>query len=260
MFRKAFSFGGLLLLAGAAVLVTPGPGQAQHGGGGHGGGGHFGGGHFGGYGGGHRGGYRGGSYHGGAHYGGYHYGYHNYYPHHGAYGYRHYHPYYNGSYGYYYPYSYGSYGYDYPYNYDPSLYVLPTDSTYFGSAGDVAPYPADGITSATPSAGGYQAFYPPATVTTPADTRAHVTAKVPADAQIWFDGTPTTSTGPVRQFDSPPLTPGSRYGYEVRARWTENGHEVTQTQQVAVTAGAHVQVDFPVAPKTAEKTSDTQKR
>jgi hypothetical protein len=34
MFRKAFSFGGLLLLAGALVLVTPGFGQAQHRGGG----------------------------------------------------------------------------------------------------------------------------------------------------------------------------------------------------------------------------------
>jgi hypothetical protein len=34
MFRRAFSFAGLLLLAGAAVLVTPGSGQAQHRGGG----------------------------------------------------------------------------------------------------------------------------------------------------------------------------------------------------------------------------------
>jgi hypothetical protein len=39
MFRKAFSFGGLLLLAGALVLVTPGSGQAQHHGGGFRGGG-----------------------------------------------------------------------------------------------------------------------------------------------------------------------------------------------------------------------------
>ena len=38
MFGKAISFGGLLFLGGAAVLVTPGFGQAQHhGGGGHGG-------------------------------------------------------------------------------------------------------------------------------------------------------------------------------------------------------------------------------
>jgi uncharacterized protein (TIGR03000 family) len=265
MCRKVFSFGGLLLLAGAVVLVTPGSGQAQHGGhggGGH-GGGHFGGGHFGGgYHGGNFGGYRGGFYHSGAHYGGYHYGYHNYYPHYGVYSYRHDHPYY-GSYGYYYPYSYGSYGYDYPYYDTPYLSAGPTstyDSGSYISTGNVTPYSAYGTPSTTPSADSYQAFYPSATVTTPSDSRAHVTVKVPADAQIWFDGTLTTSTGSVRRYDSPPLTPGSGYGYEVRARWNENGHEVTQTQHVSVTAGAQVQVDFPLAPKSVEKTPDTQKR
>jgi uncharacterized membrane protein len=50
MFRKAVSFGGLLLVAGALVLVTPGTGQAQHrGGGGFHGGGHFSGRHIGGF-------------------------------------------------------------------------------------------------------------------------------------------------------------------------------------------------------------------
>ena len=34
MFRKALSFGGMVLVAGAAVFVTPGSGQAR-------GGGHF---------------------------------------------------------------------------------------------------------------------------------------------------------------------------------------------------------------------------
>src|ERR1700730_17228730 len=50
MFRKAVSLCGVLLLAGAAVLMTPGLGLARggHGGGGHGGGGHGGGGHYGG--------------------------------------------------------------------------------------------------------------------------------------------------------------------------------------------------------------------
>ena len=75
-----------------------------------------------------------------------------------------------------------------------------------------------------------------------------VTVNVPAGTQLWFDGKATTTTGSVRLFDSPPLTPGSRYSYEVRARWSENGHEVTQTQQVVVSAGAHVDVKFPVTP------------
>jgi uncharacterized protein (TIGR03000 family) len=256
MFRKAFLFGGLLLLTGAVVLATPGPGQAQHGGG-HGGGGHAGGGHFGGahFGGGHFGGYRGGFYHGGAYYGGYHYGYP--YAH---YGYRHYYPYYGG-YGGYYPYYYGSYGDDYAYDTYPYAWSGPTyDSGYSSSYGDVAPYYGDGTASAAPPAGSYQSFYPPATATAPSDRSAHVTVNVPADARLWFDDTATTATGPVRQFDSPPLTPGTRYSYEVRAGWTENGREVTQTQKVAVTAGAHVRVDFPVPSGTAGQGSSTNER
>jgi uncharacterized protein (TIGR03000 family) len=237
MFQKAFSYGGMLLLAGAAVLVTPSSGQAQRGG--HGGGGHFGGGHFGGthLGGGHFGGYHGGFYRGGWNHGGY-----------GrAYGWRGYHHPYYGVYGYY-PYSYGTgvYG-SYPYSYDTYPYVgsdLGYDSGYYGSYGDVTTSDSDGYASVTPPAGSYQSFYP----TAQPDARAHVTATVPADAQIWFEGVPTTSTGTVREFNSPPLTPGSQYTYEVRASWNENGHEVTQTQQVKVTAGAHVNVTFPVRP------------
>jgi uncharacterized protein (TIGR03000 family) len=231
MFRKAILFGGMLLLAGGIVLMTPGLGQAQHGGGGHGGGAHFGGAHFGG---GNFGGYRGGSYYGGSHYGGYHYGYP--YAH---YGHRSYYPYY------------GSYGYSYPYY----------DNTYpYGSYEDVAPDYADGTTSAAPSAGDYQSLYPPATATAPSDNNAHLTVNVPADARVWIDDTPTTSTGPVRQFESPPLTPGSRYSYEIRASWNENNRKVTQTQKVAVTAGAHVRVDFPVPPGTAEQASTLKDR
>ncbi len=245
MFRNVISFGGILLLAGATALVTPSPGQAQRHGGAHSGGAHFGGAHFGGahVHGGNFGGFRGGIYHGGGYHGHYHYGY----PYaHYAYGF------YRPSYGFYsYPY-YGSYGYSYPYYYDyayPSPYYEPYPYDYYGY---VAPY-YDGD-------GSYQTFYPPATATDQSDTSAHLTVNVPADARVWFDDTPTTSTGSVRQFDSPPLTPGSRYSYEVRASWHENGREVTQTQKVAVTAGAHVRVDFPVPPGTAEQASTTKDR
>src|SRR5439155_12546832 len=96
---------------------------------------------------------------------------------------------------------------------------------------------------------------PPATVAsdTPAQpsNTAHVTVTVPADAEIWFQGTKTTSTGAVREYQSPPLAPGTRYTYELRARWSQNGHEVTQTQQVEVTAGIRVNAHFPVKPTKA---------
>jgi uncharacterized protein (TIGR03000 family) len=244
MFHKVFSFAGVLLLAGAAVFLIPGVSQAQRGGGGHGGGGgaHFGGGgaHFGGggarFGGGtaHFGG--GGARFGGARSGGgigrfngagygrsdYGYGRHRYY---------------YGGYGYY-PY-YGGY---YPYGYD-SL-SSPDDSGYTDSYGGTLPdYIGDALDSA-PATGGTSS-----TPTAPPDTIAHLTVKAPADAQIWFNGERTAATGAVRRFNTPPLAAG-KYTYDVRARWTKDGHEVTQTREVEVTPGSSVEVDFPAPSKS----------
>jgi uncharacterized protein (TIGR03000 family) len=227
MFRNTFSFSIALLLAGATFLALPGVSLAQRGG--HGGGGHGGGGHFGGSrGGGHFGGSRGGFYHaGGYRYGGYrHNGYgHNFYP-------------FYGGYGYYSP-DYGSYDYGtYPY----------------GAYGDYYPYSdtTAGIWSAPMSYGGfYSSTVPQISTQAPTDAVAHVTVSLPQDAQVWFDNKPTTTTGAVRRYDTPPLTPGSPYAYEVRARWNDNGKEVTQTQKIEVRAGANVRVDFPVAQTTA---------
>jgi uncharacterized protein (TIGR03000 family) len=154
----------------------------------------------------HFGGSRGGSYNG-AHGGAYRFG-----------GYRHDRPY--ARYGFY-PYGY----YDYS-QYDSYPYY------------DTSPYADDG-TPVAPTEGFSTTFQ------AQPDTSAHIIVRLPADARIWFDDTAMTTKGPMRQFDSPPLVPGSRYSYNVRAEWQENGHEVTQTQQVAVAAGQHVEVDFP---------------
>jgi uncharacterized protein (TIGR03000 family) len=135
-------------------------------------------------------------------------------------------------------YRYGDYRRDRPYaRYGSSFY--PYDSYGYYPSYDTYPYlddsspvaPADGLSMT------FQAQQQ--------DTSAHVIVRLPADARIWFDDAAMTTKGAVRQFDSPPLVPGSRYSYNVRAQWAENGREVTQTQQVAVTAGQHVEVDFP---------------
>jgi uncharacterized protein (TIGR03000 family) len=74
---------------------------------------------------------------------------------------------------------------------------------------------------------------------------ASVIVRVPADAQLWFDGVPVTQVGTQRVFASPPLQPGTTYTYQIRARWTSDGHPVEQTQQVLVRSGERVTVDFP---------------
>jgi uncharacterized protein (TIGR03000 family) len=79
------------------------------------------------------------------------------------------------------------------------------------------------------------------------DDTADVTVKLPADAELWFDDVKQKPTGRVRLFVTPELKADREYTYEVRARWRENGREVTQTRKAVVTAGADVEVDFPSA-------------
>jgi uncharacterized protein (TIGR03000 family) len=72
---------------------------------------------------------------------------------------------------------------------------------------------------------------------TPSSPRALLVARVPANARVWIEGTPTTSTGSLRRYVSPALTPGVDYRYTVRVEWTEDGKTVTRTETVPVHAG-----------------------
>jgi uncharacterized protein (TIGR03000 family) len=233
-----FTIGGALLVAAALLALTPGFAAARGGGGFHGGGVH-GGGFHGGF---HAGGFHSGGYHFGGYGGGFHY---HPYSHPYAWGYHHGWDHYRPWYGGYYP----------AFGYDPAYSLYPYDDSYLGSGSVDEP--------------GYTSFYSPppppssdsaSARATPADTRAHITADVPAGAQLWFEGTLTSSTGSVRQFESPPLTPGSQYTYTVRARWSENGHEMTQTQQAQVTAGAHIDLRFPLPARTGSQAAAAPKR
>jgi uncharacterized protein (TIGR03000 family) len=201
------------LLAAAAFALSPGTASAQHHHGGGGGGGWHGGGgswHGGGWGGNH-GGYYGRGWGGvsiGIGYPWYGYGGYGYYR---GYGYR---PYYYGGSDVYYdttPYYYGAM----PYDYDTPVY------------GDVtAPSYSYGSTAAP-------------------DNAARIRVVVPPDAQVWFDDRMTQQTGSVRSFESPALTPGRDFSYDVKARWRgRDGKDVTQTRHVDVRANANVTVDF----------------
>jgi uncharacterized protein (TIGR03000 family) len=153
-------------------------------------------------------------------YGGYHSGYFHSYPH--------------GFYGGYYPYYYPSYNYWYTpsYTYD-SGWSTPDISGY---------YNPDQVVN-----------YPPASPLPTAS--AHITVRVPENAEIWFGDRKTTTPGAVRDFESPPLEPGKTYTYDVKARWMEDGREVTQTQKVPVTAGANANVTFPMPAENSGQTA-----
>jgi uncharacterized protein (TIGR03000 family) len=82
----------------------------------------------------------------------------------------------------------------------------------------------------------------------PAGLQAAVDVQSPAGAELWIEGVKTEQAGASRSFLSPPLTPGKRYTYEIRARWKEGGREVEQKQEVVIQAGSRVNVSFPIAP------------
>jgi uncharacterized protein (TIGR03000 family) len=255
MTRKRFAFRGALLVAAALVFLTPGAGQARPRGG------------FGGF----HGGFHGAFHYGGLHYGGFHYGaFHPYY-HYGFHPYHHYygyHPYYHhGYWPYFYNYTPYLYGYyPYYYNYAPySLSSYPYDSSDLGSGSAYEPSVADSLASTSVGGGidlmSYSSSSTPARTPTTesADTAAHVTVELPADARLWFNDFRTAATGPVREFHTPPLTAGTPYYYDVRASWNENGREVTQTQHLKVTPGARLHIDFPLAPKTSARASAAER-
>jgi uncharacterized protein (TIGR03000 family) len=62
-------------------------------------------------------------------------------------------------------------------------------------------------------------------------------AHVPEDALIWFDGDPTRQRGALRAFESPALRAGKKFVYHVRLVWFEDGHWVSQTKELPVSAG-----------------------
>jgi uncharacterized protein (TIGR03000 family) len=74
----------------------------------------------------------------------------------------------------------------------------------------------------------------------PAEDRnkARIMAIVPdPEARVWIDNGLTEQKGTERLFLSPPLEPGERYYYLIKATWKENGREVSKEQKVAVRAG-----------------------
>jgi uncharacterized protein (TIGR03000 family) len=77
-----------------------------------------------------------------------------------------------------------------------------------------------------------------------ADSTAHVSLRVPAGAEVWFDGNRTKQTGTQREFVSPPLPAGRTYVYEVRVRWDRDGKPVEETRRVRVWANARVNLDL----------------
>lgn len=73
---------------------------------------------------------------------------------------------------------------------------------------------------------------------------AHVTVRLPADAQLYVNNVPVAHQTATMSFDSPPLDRGKDYHYVFRAELSQAGRTRRETQQVTVEAGKRVQVRF----------------
>jgi len=60
---------------------------------------------------------------------------------------------------------------------------------------------------------------------------------LPADALVWIEDAPTTSTGDERHYVSPPLEVGKELHYSIRVAWVEDGKWVAKESKIAVKAG-----------------------
>jgi len=165
-------------------------------------------------------------------------------------------PYGYGGYGYgaYRPYG-GFYGYSAP-DYGARYYAAPAYGYAAVPAYSYAAVPSYNYAVVPASTPAYQAYE---SAPQQSDTTMTMRVIVPdANARVWFEGQETQQRGTERVFVSPPLTPGHDYTYNIKALWVQDGKSVERTQQVNVTAGRQVMVDFNalkgVAPVAAEGT------
>jgi uncharacterized protein (TIGR03000 family) len=148
--------------------------------------------------------------------------------------------YYSGGY---YGYGYG-YGPSYGYGYyrGPRYYSEPYYTTNYYTVPEYVTSEPNTVTYSTSS---YRAD-------TATDDRALVTIQIPGDqADIWIQGEKSTQTKSRQDYLSPPLTPGKKYYYEVRARWREGERNHDETRNFAIIPGKPVLVDF-TKPATAK--------
>jgi len=90
------------------------------------------------------------------------------------------------------------------------------------------------------SSGLAQSYAPPPTI----PTSATVEVRLPADAELWFDGHPTAQQGDRRTFTAPGLRPGLTYTYDVLARWHEGGQDVVRRERLLLRAGQALTLQF----------------
>lgn len=137
----------------------------------------------------------------------------------------------------------------------PSSYQMPMTIPVPGSnlrvwSDPLYAHPAHGATSPMSRGYGMYSFVPEympsltgAGYQPRTNNAAHIRLRVPAGAEVWFNGNKTKQTGEDRNFYSPQLTPGQTYVYNLRVRWKKGSEEKEVTRKIRVHARESVPVD-----------------
>jgi uncharacterized protein (TIGR03000 family) len=147
-----------------------------------------------------------------------------------------------------YPWIYGSYGYQYApgrMTYGAVLGNYTTSPTVYGYY-----LPPQNSTSA------WRAI--PDTASTPIRTMAAIDVRLPADAELSFEGVRMAQRGTLRRFVTPELMPGNSYTYDINATWNEDGREVSRIRHLTLKPGDHLTVDLTTAEPAATSTLKTK--
>jgi len=78
----------------------------------------------------------------------------------------------------------------------------------------------------------------------PASSSATIVVQLPADAKVFFDDNPTTSTGSTRYFVTPSLEAGKEFSYSVKVESMQDGKARSEVKKVTVRAFSTTTVAF----------------
>lgn len=73
---------------------------------------------------------------------------------------------------------------------------------------------------------------------------AVVVVRLPAKAELVIGGIQSKQTSAVREFDTPPLAPGKKFSYRLKAVWKDGDKEVIREATILVTAGETTEINL----------------
>jgi uncharacterized protein (TIGR03000 family) len=127
-------------------------------------------------------------------------------------------------------------------------------SVSYGSSGSSGSYGGATQYYSTPTEMQYETPADvPAQPEAPIETEAAIRVSVPADAVVFVNDRPTTSTGAERNFVSRGLTSGRTYAYKLRVEFTREGEQVVENKLVRLHAGQTIDLNFGAGEQMAKE-------